>query len=467
MISRSSRNYTLLTKNTETSEDQKYIPFRRNYSKINIKIPKQFKVYERWKEYMVDSLDQQNCGSCWAFATCLSLTERTNILFEKKIFLNSLSPNILIACDSIKDIIDTKAGPRDLSLFNYEKTIRKDLSQYACSGNTLLSACLFLQVYGTTTELCTPYKSENVEFIEYNRTNFGYVSSIYSDVKSIWGTNSSSDTCLSYFSNLGYTLNANNCYGRIINNNSIYVQPIKMFRSLFCYQIYPLTEDSIKKDIMEWGSICTSFVLYSDFYTFNPLKDGVYIHDITDTNIIGGHAVCISGWGDYYDEKKKRNIPFWWIKNSWGNDYGYDGYFRFYRGNNHCEIEENVIGMIPNTFPQNDDELDDVLDILISKYYFEKNITPEYIGFFKKILFTYSLIDFKLQEKLFTNELLQKYPLIDYFFFHIKFPMAFHLNPQNGFSTFMETQCPGLASYKQLETLKNIPKFKNFLKKKK
>jgi hypothetical protein len=44
--------------------------------------------------------------------------------------------------------------------------------------------------------------------------------------------------------------------------------------------------------------------------------------------------------------------------------------------------------------------------------------------------------------------------------------MTFHLNPSNGFSTFMEKQFPGL-SYKPLFTVYDIPKLKYFMKKKK
>ncbi|KAK6059366.1 papain family cysteine protease, partial [Cooperia oncophora] len=51
----------------------------------------------------------------------------------------------------------------------------------------------------------------------------------------------------------------------------------------------------------------------------------------------GGHAVKIIGWGTEND------VPYWIIANSWHDDWGEDGYFRFIRGINDCGIEEDVV----------------------------------------------------------------------------------------------------------------------------
>ncbi|VDM78559.1 unnamed protein product [Strongylus vulgaris] len=52
----------------------------------------------------------------------------------------------------------------------------------------------------------------------------------------------------------------------------------------------------------------------------------------------GAHAIKIIGWG------VENGTPYWLIANSWNTDWGEKGYFRILRGENHCGIEEVVIG---------------------------------------------------------------------------------------------------------------------------
>ena len=60
--------------------------------------------------------------------------------------------------------------------------------------------------------------------------------------------------------------------------------------------------------------------------------------------LVGGHAVEIVGWGEDNGHK------YWWIKNSWGKDWGVDGYFKMDRGNNNCKVEENIVTGVPDFF---------------------------------------------------------------------------------------------------------------------
>ncbi|VDM70138.1 unnamed protein product, partial [Strongylus vulgaris] len=50
----------------------------------------------------------------------------------------------------------------------------------------------------------------------------------------------------------------------------------------------------------------------------------------------GVHAVKLLGWG------VENGTKFWLGANSWSEDWGEKGYFRFLRGENHCDFEQGI-----------------------------------------------------------------------------------------------------------------------------
>ncbi|XP_045767198.1 putative cysteine proteinase CG12163 [Maniola jurtina] len=53
------------------------------------------------------------------------------------------------------------------------------------------------------------------------------------------------------------------------------------------------------------------------------------------------HAILIVGYSVYLDKTGKR-VPYWIIKNSWGVDWGSDGFYYLVRGRNACGIANDV-----------------------------------------------------------------------------------------------------------------------------
>ena len=84
--------------------------------------------------------------------------------------------------------------------------------------------------------------------------------------------------------------------------------------------------DMIKEAILKYGAVGTS-MMYNDRY-LNTRTNAYYSSISTKTN----HAVTIVGWDDNYSKSNfGRNAPAgdgaWIVKNSWGPEWGNDGYF--------------------------------------------------------------------------------------------------------------------------------------------
>ena len=117
-----------------------------------------------------------------------------------------------------------------------------------------------------------------------------------------------------------YTVPDSNCY----RNNLYYLSGAEV------YNIYDESvRDEIKQKIMEYGAGQTAYTQNSgslDYSTF-----AFYTSPEVTTEASGQHAVAIVGWDDNYSVDNFRYAPehkgAWLIKNSWGEDWGLDGYF--------------------------------------------------------------------------------------------------------------------------------------------
>ncbi len=97
---------------------------------------------------------------------------------------------------------------------------------------------------------------------------------------------------------------------------------------------------SIKNALIQFGPLTAGMVVYSDFNGYNG---GVYEHPGSDPDPMN-HVVVIVGYDDAQN--------CWICKNSWGTNWGEDGWFKITYGD--CKIGQEIIyfDYIPQTGPQ-------------------------------------------------------------------------------------------------------------------
>jgi len=91
------------------------------------------------------------------------------------------------------------------------------------------------------------------------------------------------------------------------------------------------THDQMKQWLVDNGPLVARFNVYSDFFSY---KSGVYKYS-TGT-LQGGHCVCCVGYDD--------SLNCWIMKNSWGQAWGEQGYFRINYGD--CGIDAMMYGLL-------------------------------------------------------------------------------------------------------------------------
>ncbi|MHC5589707.1 C1 family peptidase, partial [Escherichia coli] len=89
-------------------------------------------------------------------------------------------------------------------------------------------------------------------------------------------------------------------------------------------------EDELKHAVGLVRPVSIAFEVVKGFKLY---KGGVYTSETCGkTPLDVNHAVLAVGYG------VENGVPYWLIKNSWGNDWGVDGYFKMELGKNMCGI---------------------------------------------------------------------------------------------------------------------------------
>lgn len=320
--------YTLLRNtNNATKMAHNKIPMQ-SPVRTDIKIPDSFDGREAWNGAMSPVMDQGKCGSCWAFASTSTLADRFNI--QSRGFLHlQFSPSKLILCDFKGKEFDIKHPDTDLSKLN--KINVANLTKSSCTGNTIYDAWRYMFTIGTNTMACIPYDKaigESIEYTPLDKYNKDNQLPLCTDISGTIG-----DMC----SDVAIDVYTGEEYGT----------PAKFYRCKHFYAIPGIPADggseyNIRHDIFLWGPVSTGMIVYSDFYLFDPINTIYKWNGQKDP--VGGHAIEIVGWGEEKGQK------YWIIKNSWGADWGRNGYFYMERGVNSCKIEENVVVGLPDFF---------------------------------------------------------------------------------------------------------------------
>jgi hypothetical protein len=290
-------------------------------------LPDVFDGREVWKGLLNKPENQGTCGACWAFASTGTLADRFNIQSLGKLKIE-LSPTKLLLCDFGEKNFEIKHPEIDIE--NIEKINAKNLYNSACSGNTLYNAWLYLYTIGAPLKSCVPYEYIGGEFKFDKISKFSKNERLplCSEISGLIG-----DMCSDFSID--------------DQDGQEYGTPSRFYRAIHFYAVAGVKKDGgnesyIRHNIYAWGPVSTGIEIYPDFYLFDPKKE-IYKWS-GKGELVGGHAVEIVGWGE------EKGVKYWIIKNSWGEDWGRNGYFYMIRGENNCKIEENVITGIPDFF---------------------------------------------------------------------------------------------------------------------
>jgi len=300
---------TILTDNTHVkAQAARYKQEKKKYLKV---MPKIFNPFDTWGNFLSDIKNQGKCGACFAYSICGSFNDRLAIMTLGQYF-DSLSPYQMIICQGA-------IPPKDTMDSEYIKEINKQAhSQGACNGSSLYSSMDFLYCFGVTTTRCVnagefaDYKIKKPEDVITDKDI-----PICQDI-----LGSSYDTCL---------------------DKSV---ASRFYRTIAGYAVDNDVE-SIKQEIYKWGPVSTGFQVYNNF-----VRDydgiGIYMGPAKDSkeSPIGGHAVKILGWGQ--EKVGDEMVDFWWIENSWSTAWGRGGYCKFKMNIPECQLEQNVVAVIPD-----------------------------------------------------------------------------------------------------------------------
>lgn len=246
--------------------------------------------------------NQQSCGSCYAVAVCTTLSDCL-VVSGAVDFSPHISSTYAMSC----------------------------FSREGCSGGVPATLCQTIERRGIADETCLDYSWCN----KNNKCN--------------------TENAEEHFDIDSKALSKQLPQCKCSPNNDKFVYIIDEGTDMLSIsKKWPIQDYNrmVRYHILDFGPVIGGFLVLNNFLNgkFTEINEGVYFdradYDnvkpdgtllFSDTvkaseNSSGLHAVSIVGWGlaknVQYDNNKWGDVPFWYCRNSWGTDWGDEGYFK-------------------------------------------------------------------------------------------------------------------------------------------
>jgi cathepsin B len=315
-----------------------------------IELPLEFDGRQVWKNYLSPIRTQGKCGNCWAISTTDAMGDRFSLFT-----LGQIKPP-LAACYMTICEYDFSTRPEMEKAFANLQTAagfaETALANKSCTGNSLYNAARFMFYRGVPFGYCCGPKTDDA----LNDPLLNILQQ-FQDTKDL-------PLC-----EREHGLNHVHCSD---GRTAMHVFRARTFGSVLASPLDGGSEDVLKYVIYKYGPVAAGFDVYPDF--LHPY-DGktIYQHNAQDGEVSsGGHAVRVVGWGG--GEGTAEPIPYWIIANSWGPEWGDNGYFKMKRVC--CNLERNVVATLP-ALNEYDVEFSDVAKIVLTKD--EKQIREAFV----------------------------------------------------------------------------------------
>ncbi len=296
-------------------------------SEVTINIPPIFNLKSVFPTQIEVSRNQGKCGSCWALSSVSILGDRLALKYGLECPYPSSLWLISACLDPYSNI--------------YYKSMCGGDPPNGCQGGLPYIALDWLTNYGfTKLEKCWPY-SLLLKLSKLEPDN------PYKQIKFIKDTRAD-NCCLS-------CCPPQNHIEELTASVKFRIEEVTQILTKKKWGDYTETEitnlqNALKIEIMCKGTVLSSIAVTSEFQKWlldfqDPLVGAFPVFIPRNTNDSGiKHAVAITGWGSL------DGVEFWQIRNTYGNSFGFDGYF--WVAMSRVDNQQYWVGPdIPNYFP--------------------------------------------------------------------------------------------------------------------